>query len=175
MIHSTQLRSIESYVSMRNEFLGGYSMGANEGLPIYFCTKYAQNNGPKMIPKLGWAPILPLCQGMWSTHILQVVHQDNREARRREAKKSCWSPLKWISSSFWLQVLKLCGKKEHLLLDVRCCLLLSGWDEHIPVYCFPYSFCAVPIDDGQSKRQAADDIPWWGNLCDIFLCHYCPG
>ena len=143
---------------------------------IWFLLDIKQNqkhmNGPKI--RILYSYSTP-CQGMWSTHILQVVHQDNREARRREAKKSCWSPLKWISSSFWLQVLKLCGKKEHLLLDVRCCLLLSGWDEHIPVYCFPYSFCAVPIDDGQSERQAADDIPRWGNLCDIFLCHYSTG
>ena len=53
----------------------------------------------------------------------------------------------------------------------------SGWDEHIPVYCFPYSFCAVRSywDEGQSKRRMADDIIYPAEeTCATFFCVIIP-
>ena len=84
-----------------------------------------------------------------STHILQVVHRDNRESRRQEAKKSCWGPLKWISSSFWLQVLKLCGKKRKTILD-------------IPFYCFHPLWAFVGFHFKSFTRM-------WHTLRDVFI------
>ena len=102
-----------------------------------------------------------------STHILQVVHRDNRESRRQEAKKSCWGPLKWISSSFWLQVLKLCGKKRKTIL---------GWTTFLSIVFIHYELLLgfiLKVLRGCDTRCATFSfrLVWWLLLSHITFFH----